>query len=257
MIDWFTVCAQIVNFLILVFLLKRFLYGPIIKAIDKREEKISARIQEVEQKRLAAEEEKNMYLKKNEDFELQRAEMHARMKEDTESQKKQLLEKSRQEIEDIKTRWSESIMQERDVFLRDLRKRVIDQVYAITRQALADLAASDIEQHIVNLFLKKIKEVNGANGEKITQALRDSATGITIATSFELPEEQRDSILQAVRELAAENKDVTFIVSKDILCGIELREKDYVIGWNLENYLTSLEKDFDKAIKADSGRIKR
>ncbi|GJQ58975.1 MAG: F0F1 ATP synthase subunit B [Candidatus Scalindua sp. AMX11] len=253
MIDWFTVCAQIVNFLILVYLLKRFLYGPIIAAIDKREEKISARIKEVEQKHLAAEEEINLYRKKNEDFERQRAEMSAQMKEETGVQKNELLEKARQEIDDIKTRWNESVMRERDVFLRDLRRRVIDQVYAITREALADLAATDIEQHIVNVLIKKIKE---ANGEKVTQTLRNSPTGITIATSFELPGEQRQTISEAVREFLVENRDVKFIVSKDIICGIELKGNGYVIGWNLEGYLNSLEEDFNVAIEAGTGRAK-
>ncbi len=256
MIDWFTVCAQIFNFLILVYLLKRFLYGPIIAAIDKREENISARIQETEQKRLAAEEEINTFRKKNEEFELRREEMHARMKEEVDSQKKQLLENSRQEIEDITTRWNESVMQERDVFLRNLKQRVIDQVYAITRQALADLAATDIEQNIVNVFIKKISEYDEAKGEKITHSLQNPAEGIKIATSFELPGDQRDLILKAVRTLRAENREVEFIVSKDILCGIELRENGYVIGWNLEDYLKSLEKDFNKAIEDGTGKLK-
>ena len=44
LIDWFTVVAQIVNFLILVALLKRFLYGPLIRAIDARENGIAAQI---------------------------------------------------------------------------------------------------------------------------------------------------------------------------------------------------------------------
>jgi F-type H+-transporting ATPase subunit b len=255
-INWFTVFAQIVNFIILIFLLKRFLYGPIIAAIDKREEKITARINEAEQKHLAAEEEINIYRKKNEDFELRRAEMFAQMKEETESQKKQLLENSRQEIEEIKTRWNESVMQERDVFLKNLRRRVIDQVYAITRQALSDLAATDIEQHIVNVFIKKIKEFDETKGEKITQTLRDSASGITIATSFELPGDKRDLILKAVRDFQVGNKDVKFIVSNDILCGIELRENGHVIGWNLEDYLNSLEKDFNKAIEDGTGKLK-
>lgn len=256
MIDWFTVFAQIFNFLILVYLLKRFLYGPIIAAIDKREESISARIKEVEQKQVAAEEEIDTFRKKNEDFELRRTEMNAQMKEETESHKKQLLENSRQEIEEIKTRWNESVIQERDVFLKNLRKRVIDQVYIITRQALVDLAATDIEQHIVTVFLKKISDFNGAKGEKITRSLQNQETGITIATSFELPGDQRDLIRKAVRELQFENKDVRFIVSNDIICGIELRGNGYVIGWNLEDYLNSLEKDFNKAIEAGTGKLK-
>ncbi len=254
MIDWFTVFAQIFNFLILVFLLKRFLYGPIIAAIDKREEKISARIKDAEQKRHDAEEEKDKYRKKNEDFEKQRADMHAQMKEETESQKKQLLEDSRQEITDIKTRWNESIMQERDVFLRNLRRRVVDQVYTITRQALADLSTTDIQQHIVNVFIKKIDEFNETNGGKITDVLQDSASEITIATSFELSGDQRQSILQVVSEHQVEKKNVKFIVSDNIICGIELRKNGYVIGWNLEDYLNSLEKDFNKALEAGTGR---
>ena len=41
LIDWFTVSAQVVNFLILVWLLKRFLYRPILNAIDAREKRIA------------------------------------------------------------------------------------------------------------------------------------------------------------------------------------------------------------------------
>ena len=41
LIDWFTVAAQALNFLILVWLMKRFLYKPILHAIDAREERIA------------------------------------------------------------------------------------------------------------------------------------------------------------------------------------------------------------------------
>jgi F-type H+-transporting ATPase subunit b len=48
--DWFTILAQIVNFLVLVALMKRFLYGPLIAAIDAREKSIAARIAEAARK---------------------------------------------------------------------------------------------------------------------------------------------------------------------------------------------------------------
>ena len=41
LIDWFTVGAQALNFLILVWLMKRFLYKPILHAIDAREKRIA------------------------------------------------------------------------------------------------------------------------------------------------------------------------------------------------------------------------
>ena len=49
-VNWFTVAAQVVNFLILVWLLHRFLYGPIIAAMDRRERRIAERLQDAQRK---------------------------------------------------------------------------------------------------------------------------------------------------------------------------------------------------------------
>ena len=43
-VDWITVSAQIVNFLILVWLLKRFLYRPVLNAMNRREQRIHQRL---------------------------------------------------------------------------------------------------------------------------------------------------------------------------------------------------------------------
>jgi len=59
-INWFTVIAQIINFFILVWLLKRFLYKPILKAIDEREKKIASQLEDANAKEEKAEKEKNI-----------------------------------------------------------------------------------------------------------------------------------------------------------------------------------------------------
>ena len=61
LINWFTVVAQIVNFLILVFLLKYFLYDRVIRAMDQREQRIQQRLQEAEEKKQEAEQEAEAY----------------------------------------------------------------------------------------------------------------------------------------------------------------------------------------------------
>ena len=45
-VDWITVAAQIANFLVLVWLLKRFLYGPVILAMDERDARIAGELRE-------------------------------------------------------------------------------------------------------------------------------------------------------------------------------------------------------------------
>jgi F-type H+-transporting ATPase subunit b len=51
LIDWTTVSFQVVNFLLLIVLLKRYLYGPILRAMQRREEELSAIRKEAEDKR--------------------------------------------------------------------------------------------------------------------------------------------------------------------------------------------------------------
>ena len=59
LIDWFTVGAQVLNFLILVWLLKRFLYKPILDAIDAREERIAAELADADAKKAEAQKERD------------------------------------------------------------------------------------------------------------------------------------------------------------------------------------------------------
>jgi F-type H+-transporting ATPase subunit b len=72
LIDWFTVVAQIINFLILVWLLKRFLYKPILNAIDAREKKIAKELADADAKKAEALKEREEFQHKNEELDQQR-----------------------------------------------------------------------------------------------------------------------------------------------------------------------------------------
>ena len=51
LMDWFTIGAQALNFLILVWLMRRFLYKPILHAIDAREQRIAKEIADADAKK--------------------------------------------------------------------------------------------------------------------------------------------------------------------------------------------------------------
>ena len=72
LIDWFTVCAQAINFLILVWLLKRYLYKPVLAAIDARERKVAARIVDAETQEKKTQAASDDIRKRNEAFDQER-----------------------------------------------------------------------------------------------------------------------------------------------------------------------------------------
>jgi F-type H+-transporting ATPase subunit b len=75
LIDWFTVVAQIVNFVILLWLMKRFLYQPILSAIDARESRIAAELSEAATKLAEAEAKREVFQRKNDEIDHQRSEV--------------------------------------------------------------------------------------------------------------------------------------------------------------------------------------
>src|ERR1700684_4177373 len=95
LIDWFTVCAQALNFLILVWLMKRFLYKPILHAIDVREKRIAAELADADKKKTEAQKESDEYKKKNEEFDEQRAGLLSQATQDAQNERERLLSGAR------------------------------------------------------------------------------------------------------------------------------------------------------------------
>src|SRR5665811_1807411 len=95
LIDWFTVLAQVVNFLILVWLLKRFLYRPILDAIDAREKRIAKELADADAKKAEAQQARDEFQHKNETFEQQRAALMNKATEEAKTERLRLLDEAR------------------------------------------------------------------------------------------------------------------------------------------------------------------
>lgn len=252
LIDWFTVFAQIINFLILVFLLKRFLYGPIIRAMDEREEKIALRMQAAEQKRNEAEQEVVSYREKNREIDNMRGDILAQAGEESESLRRELVKKAKEEVDDLKAGWRETIRQEKDSFLKDLRKRGGRQICTLARQALTDLTDSELEHRIIDVFIGHIEGLKGEELKKIRESIKKSTEGIVIASAFDIPANKRQSITRAIHAYIKDDIDVRYESSPELICGIELKAPGFIVGWNLRGYLNSLEDELNKALEEET-----
>src|ERR1700685_3869548 len=97
LIDWFTVGAQVLNFLVLVWLLKRFLYKPVLDAIDARENSIAAEFKTAAAKQSEAERERDEFKAKNLEFDGQRSALLAKATEQSDSDRRRLLGEAHKE----------------------------------------------------------------------------------------------------------------------------------------------------------------
>lgn len=258
-IDWTTIIFQIINFLVLVFLLRKFLYGPIIKTMDEREQKIVEREEVAAAQKKEAEEEAETYRQKREKLEQQKEEIHEKALKQAEKEKRDLLDKARREVEETKQRWEESFEREKETFITELRSRIGQQACAISRRCLQDLADAKLEELIWNLFLKKIADLPGDERSKLKKALTADESRVELYSAFETPGQKVDDLEKILKELVSGSGDEVDLVSKveqSLICGLELHAGGYRIAWSIDSYLEDLEaqilKDLDKSFADDS-----
>ena len=95
LIDWFTVGAQLLNFIILVYLMKRFLYQPVLDAIAAREAKITAELADAAATKAKAHAQQSEFEEKNQAFDEQRAGLLSKATEAANTERERLLAEAR------------------------------------------------------------------------------------------------------------------------------------------------------------------
>ncbi|MBF2016675.1 MAG: F0F1 ATP synthase subunit B [Rivularia sp. T60_A2020_040] len=249
LINWFTVIAQIINFLILVFLLQRFLYKPIMQTIKKRQAMIDKQWQDAEIAQEEAQRQATSYRQQQQELKQQEEAITTQMLEKVEQEHQQLLIKARQEVEEMQVKWREALLQEHSDFIRSLREQIAKQTNLIARQALQDLADTNLEQQMIFKFCERLQNIDQNQQQTITQSLQYSHQPIIIKSSFEISPENRQKIIKALPIAVLSNNTLEFQTSPDLICGIQVKLAAYVISWNLDDYLQTLESRFQQNLR--------
>lgn len=254
LVDWFTVIAQIVNFLILVALLKHFLYDRIIRAMDNREQGIQSRLEEAENKRKEADSEAESYRRKNEEVKEKRDQMLAEARQEADRRLKELTRDARDQVDQSRLRWQESLEKEKSAFLQDLKQLAAREVYALSHKALKDMAEADLEERMAEVFVSRLKELKKEDKDALRQAIEEEENKAVVRSGFEIPTGGRQKITKAVREEIAESAEITYDTDPDMIMGVELKVAGEKVVWTIREYLAELEERAKRAIESESRR---
>lgn len=248
LIDWYTVIAQIINFLILVLLLRRFLYRPILKAMAERERKIAERLTEAEAQRLAAAAEIEAYQQKNAAFAVERENLMEEAQAEVAARRQAWLEQARTEVNVTRTRWQKAVAEEKESFLQTVRHQTERQTYQIIRRALTDLADADLEARIVQIFLARLDALPETDVQSIRDSLQTEQAILTLNSGFDIDNEQRQRLRQTIFRLFGVGQPLHMQTKPDVICGLELTAPGYKVAWSLASYLDNLEESLAEVL---------
>ena len=249
-INWVTVVAQIFNFLLLVWLLHRFLYGPITRTMQQRQEDIAQRLEEARRQGEEAEKQAAEYRSRLNELEQRREEMLRLASSAADDKRESMLAQARREVEQAERRWHQSLEEQRQGFLRELRRRAGEQVCRVARQALQELADADLQAQIIAVFTRRLRELPPEEREALTAAVREGSE-VVISSAFELPDAARPQLIATVREALDPAAEPQFVVSPEIICGIELRTGGHKLAWSIDSYLAALRDELADVIAGE------
>jgi F-type H+-transporting ATPase subunit b len=249
LIDWFTVGAQALNFIILVWLLKRFLYKPILNAVDAREKRIAAELADADARKAEAQTERDEFQHKNEEFDQQRAALLSKAVDEARAERQRLLDDARKAADALSAKRQEALRSDANNLNQAIRRRTQQEVFAIARKALADLATTSLEERMSEVFTRRLRTMDGKAKEGIAEALKIASEPAVVRSAFALPAAQRAAIQKAVNETFSAEVPVRFETAPDLVSGIELATNGQKIAWSIADYLTSLEKGVGELLK--------
>ncbi|MEL6552519.1 MAG: hypothetical protein AAFQ63_03510 [Cyanobacteria bacterium J06621_11] len=246
LINPWIVLAEIFNFLILVVVLQRFLYKPIMRAMAQREQSIADRLQSADVRETEAQTQIDQYQQLQANWAKQTQTRRSQMQQQLATERDSQADEIRLALEKKRVQWEEALRQEQKASLVDLRDRARSQLIQTVRSALRTLANTTLERQMVESFLTRIKTLSPAEKTSLQAAVAQLKNNPqwTIRTTFPLGEPLQQRLLEEIKEQLpnqATAESFVFESYPDYPCGIELRIEGYKLAWHLEHYLDSLE----------------
>ncbi len=249
LIDWFTVIAQALNFLILVWLMRRYLYKPILDAIDAREKLVATELADAATKKAEAQKEHDQLQHKNEEFDQQRAALLSKATDEAKAERQRLLDEARKAADALSAKRQETLRNDAHTLNQAISRRTQQEVFAIARKALTDLATTGLEERLGAVFTRRLREMDGKMKESLGQALKTASGPALVRSAFDMPADQRAVIQNALNETFSADVRLRFETAPDLVSGIELTTNGQKMGWSIAEYLASLEKGISDLLK--------
>ncbi|MCP5198911.1 MAG: F0F1 ATP synthase subunit B [Gammaproteobacteria bacterium] len=253
-IDWFTFGAQIVNFVVLVWLLERLLYRPVLRAMDARQARIEQARRAASEALAAAENERKALEKARSELAAHNAALRSAAESEAAHAREEALAAARAEVAAARARWRAALAEEQGAFETGLRRAVETEVLALARQVLAELADSSLEARIAAAFAARLRALAGAERAALLAAFGSgSGRTVCVRSAWPLDAAARGELEAAVREVLGAAVCPRFEERAALVCGIELAVDGHKLAWSVDEYLHGLGERLATAPEAAMG----
>lgn len=236
-LDWTTFLLEIANFLVLVLILRRFLYDPVRAAIIRRQERIEALLGEARAAEAKAEELKSRYENRLKEWGAEREKLRAQLVAELDAERAHRRESLDAELEQERERQRVLDASREQETTKAIEERALDEASRFAARLLERLASPALEERLLDLFLDDLSTLS----EDVRRSLRDGvaarAAKIVVTTAHPLSPGRRAALAAAMHGLAGDGAPIDFAENASLLAGLCVVLGPWVLRANLRDEL--------------------
>jgi len=247
-IDWWTLFFQTVNFLILVWLLQRFLYRPVLAIIDRRRKETDSLIDAAKLAREDAERERQDLLDERKAIGLEREAMLADAKHDADDVRKNLIAEAHEQTERMLTEARSQLAREREDAAIELHRHAAKIAVGLAGHVLQAIAKNDLDDAFFDAAIASLNSLPDEERASLRQDIERAGTGtpsIHMVTARPLGAEQKARYEDALAGLLGHKPAISFAVDDGLIAGLELHLPHTIVHHSVRSALSQAAKDID------------
>lgn len=246
-IDWWTVALQAINFLVLVWLLWRFLYRPVREVIEKRKALAEEAFADADKKKAEAEAARQRFVDDQARLAQERQDLLKKVHEELEAERGKVLDAARTEATTMVETARAAIMQERKAALDDMRGQAATLAADLAAGLLRGVGTNALSEAFLDQFDQRLKALPADEMKRLKKDLSANGARVDIVTAEALKAADRTRWVARVEAALGGKIKPRFVAEPSILGGAELRFPHAVLKFT---WADQLEKAKD-AIRGD------
>jgi F-type H+-transporting ATPase subunit b len=236
-LTWTTFLLEAVNFLVLVWLLKRLFYIPVKRAISERRAAVEKTLHDAESVNREAQELKAKYEDRLQEWEGEKEQQREQFRKELDAERERQLklitvsvERERQKAEAQAQRKATELKQQSE-------KEALRQALQFTSRLMGDLVSPELEGRIVELVVKRLCASRSEDFPSVGEVEKDHGLRVQVRSAFTLTESQRTKLMEALRKSLGPGAQIDFATDQGLLAGLEIATRSFTLRANLRDEL--------------------
>lgn len=237
--DWTTFILEIINFLVLLWLLQRFLYLPVLSMLDSRQQRLRDEMNSAGRLRIEAENLRQQYQQQLAEWEQQQEINRHQLEQELAQLRHDEMANLKQSLADEEAKWqirNQAAKTAREAaMLREANITAYKQAAAMLQR----LASTDLTSAITRIFLEDLQQLTESEQKALYKAaMSKNHPGIEITSAHPLPENLRLELGQSLLAMTNPQLDIHFINNSELIAGIRIVVGECQLHANLADELS-------------------